>query len=770
MNFLRSMKLLLQLTFLLILLPLSNTLLAKESLETPDGASKKQVIFDRLISDFGKIRTGVDNTQFDQEALIDRLDYEAETIIEFVTKEITLQIYPGLLRGAKGTLISRAGNSLDQAVLLASLLNTAGYDARIARTTLNIKLSEMLVAHSAAVRVRPDTVDEDSNLQVSKKLCVDLNVDCSEIFSRVAQTSKSNDSLENLKRKLQTEKNYLLSKLDHAGIDLASNDSSDLLKKEASDYFWVQYRSSAAGPWVDINTTLPDQEDSFRDLKPEETFGGQVPSALTHRISISTVIEQVSGEQTITKAISGPWERPVANLTGDALTFSILSTNLMSRPDGTPIGAQDIRSDIFMPSFSGGGDGLAFDIYGNTYPADVALSNYAGIFKTFGNKVRDALGALDDVSAVQASLDRKESLQRLKKVKLIYKYNAPGYKEQTFERLVFDGASLFENYKKEKEFLDPYLSDAYRDLTKIYTIYTETGSPSPAYFLDNQMRLLTQKLRLWKLGEDRSQGVSQNASEILDVDSADRLSWMPISFLPVMFDKVLASDISSYRHKATILAHHRSLSIGGDIEHAVDIIQNDRRVVAVQDGSVKLSSNKVLELGVWDTLVEQELLSQLYGEAIGTHTTMQAARSKNQSVFVLTGVNDPDLKKFPSNMKQLLTEDLNNGFVVVAPIANVGEQDLASHWWRINPTTGHVLGMNSRGEGGAEITKRVVLTTIAFHALAAIILCHNGTSSDLNCLGYAPLAGGVFLTYYGGAGYYTFAVAVAALKALFPEG
>ena len=61
---------------------------------------------------------------------------DAETIIDWVRQNISFQQYPGMLRGAYGTLITRPGNALDQAMLLARLLGDAGYEIRIARGKL----------------------------------------------------------------------------------------------------------------------------------------------------------------------------------------------------------------------------------------------------------------------------------------------------------------------------------------------------------------------------------------------------------------------------------------------------------------------------------------------------------------------------------------------------------------------------------------------------------------------------------------------------------
>ena len=60
------------------------------------------------------------------------LDADIDRIFRFVADEIRYEPYAGALRGAKGTLASRAGNSVDQALLLAALLDAAQAQVRFA--------------------------------------------------------------------------------------------------------------------------------------------------------------------------------------------------------------------------------------------------------------------------------------------------------------------------------------------------------------------------------------------------------------------------------------------------------------------------------------------------------------------------------------------------------------------------------------------------------------------------------------------------------------
>jgi uncharacterized membrane protein len=74
------------------------------------------------------------------------LGYDAEAIFAFVRDEIGFETYDGSLRGARGTLWSRAGNALDRASLLVGLLRISGIPARYVGGTLGTPDAQRLIA------------------------------------------------------------------------------------------------------------------------------------------------------------------------------------------------------------------------------------------------------------------------------------------------------------------------------------------------------------------------------------------------------------------------------------------------------------------------------------------------------------------------------------------------------------------------------------------------------------------------------------------------
>lgn len=115
---------------------------------------------DRVMTSVKEPRAEIDASQFDLEMLLERLDYDSTNIVEFVTEQIAYQPYSGALRRPAGTLNSRAGNTLDQAVLLAKLLRDAGYDARILSAPHSSPFRELLFRATNVQRRDAHTVKE----------------------------------------------------------------------------------------------------------------------------------------------------------------------------------------------------------------------------------------------------------------------------------------------------------------------------------------------------------------------------------------------------------------------------------------------------------------------------------------------------------------------------------------------------------------------------------------------------------------------------------
>ncbi len=65
------------------------------------------------------------------------LNHDPNQIYGFVRDQIKFETYPGVLRGARGTLWAMAGNTLDKAILLSALLKASNYTTQYKHTTMD---------------------------------------------------------------------------------------------------------------------------------------------------------------------------------------------------------------------------------------------------------------------------------------------------------------------------------------------------------------------------------------------------------------------------------------------------------------------------------------------------------------------------------------------------------------------------------------------------------------------------------------------------------
>ena len=82
-------------------------------------------------------------------ALAWQLDYDVDRMFRYVADDIRYEPYPGILRGAAGTLAAGAGNSVDKSLLLAALLDMSQRNYRFARGPLDDATTGRIVAGMA---------------------------------------------------------------------------------------------------------------------------------------------------------------------------------------------------------------------------------------------------------------------------------------------------------------------------------------------------------------------------------------------------------------------------------------------------------------------------------------------------------------------------------------------------------------------------------------------------------------------------------------------
>lgn len=220
-------------------------------------------------------RTHIDRNQIDLDELLTSLDFDAETIARFVREKVAFQQYEGLLRGALGTLLSRAGNSLDQSVLLATLLKDAGYEARISRATLSKPMADALMQRIQKSEVLPAADAEAMAALFASGTGPQAEADQ---HPQLARLGSGKD--------IDLAVSEILLALDKENITLGDDRMLSIYAEEARDYFWVEYRLGPSDSWTAQHGLVAQISCNWERALPETEFrrcvqssGGQVQSS-----------------------------------------------------------------------------------------------------------------------------------------------------------------------------------------------------------------------------------------------------------------------------------------------------------------------------------------------------------------------------------------------------------------------------------------------------------------------------------------------------------
>lgn len=222
------------------------------------------------------------------------LDYEIDKIFRFVAEEVRYDPYAGVLRGAQGTLWSRAGNSADQAMLLAALLEQALVPTRFVIGSLDDdaadRLAETARVDEASLRehvapifaptepLPPPSVPAESIPEQDELLA--------ELPGRLAGI------LEASRSQLDDGVTTIADALADAGITIAEPSFAPP-DRERTEHVWVQY---ADGPtWIDLDPSLPDDG---AGRTPTTTID-RVPDELHHAVTLALVAEVVAAGQPV---------------------------------------------------------------------------------------------------------------------------------------------------------------------------------------------------------------------------------------------------------------------------------------------------------------------------------------------------------------------------------------------------------------------------------------------------------------------------------------
>jgi hypothetical protein len=357
-----------------------------------------------LFEQLEPLKQALDDSLLELENAVFRLDFDAAEIERFVAEQIRFQAYPGLLRSARGTLVSRSGNALDQSVLLARLLKDAGFEARIARGRLGAsdgaRLLEQMTgsAHwpAAWAEGQKDATEQWLRDRSAAPINADaLQANAERVFAQsFAAAEAIGDQVEAI------------------AASARSMPLQERLTEEALDYFWVEHRLGPGDPWIAAHPAFGDAE--APSLAAQAYMADTIPAELQHRVRVAVKMEKRLGGKPEQVELMAPWERPAANAAYLPQTIAVLPYNGKTADSSPLLEVAAAEAELFVLTWN---DAIApgaqvFTLQGDSLPLD-ALSASGEFFKQVSDQAASAVDALSGIGLNAAQQDDRAPAKRL---------------------------------------------------------------------------------------------------------------------------------------------------------------------------------------------------------------------------------------------------------------------------------------------------------------------------------------------------------------------
>lgn len=702
--------------------------------ETPQPLSAAEMSdrSEQLATLLGDLRQENDPARVDLDELGFALGGDADTIVDWVRHNIRFEQYPGVLRGAYGTLITRAGNSLDQALLLARLLGDAGYEIRIARGELQPDQAGELLQQIAVPRDPPTVPDQTAIDDTLAKIGALYGISATEMLA-VAGALQSRVPLSQTEpyQAAAEQARAILAQLKKAKIELGADDAYASLQDEARDYYWVEYRLSSSEPWSAAQPAFADAAAAPTGLKASTVYTKSIPDDLMQRVRIRIIVEQKQGDQLTEHDTVPAVEQPAADLIGKPIAFQNYPDGLTNAGDLVDVDSVIAHTSFYLPVLNGKlvENGAAFDQNGSLIDVGM-LAQSAGTEKVGSsttNALEGAIGALDSggdavvtPGVTPSPTPNPADLFALTGEWIEYTLIAPGGKETTVRRTILDrigAANRAQGKVAIAEGMD--FPTAARALLTTHTIVVLPGDYTPAYVAD---RLLQRMIGEVALGPYITRSSTTTDTVPGDLSQA-------LHALPPMEDVVLASALVpgaqvdpalfTWRPSPTLVVIDRGFLAGQPAKgfSRIDIVDNARRAVRLDGDALRWDPEDALRIGVWETYMEGAPLLGVGDSQFNTQLAFDWAQQQSIPLQVLAPDDTAALSALKVDPEALtnLRHDLEAGYAVIAPERTpAGASQIA--WWRIDPATGQALGVGSDGRGPETSEYAITLESVLLSA------------------------------------------------------
>ena len=640
--------------------------------------------------------------RWDTAYVVEHVGKDPQQLFEWVAGNTFWIPYRGLLRGPVGVLMDRMGNSLDRAVLLATLLKQAGHSVRLAHGEL---------AANRAMGLLPALIVARTGGMVRERRL--KPIDAGEVRQGAARYSLDGPAIEQSLGSHAADGNRVFSSLDVRVADqttrlraavggrLTTDDLSARLDSAINllrDHWWVQRQDG--GSWVDLDLLSLDMRALTNAL--ETVALGGVNTSQLHQVIVRVVAEQWNDGK-VAERIALQHALKPAELIGKPIVLGFWPRRWPSKVNPGPNPRQYMRTTALAQH-----EWVATLQIGRDTAAQSSLLENGDIndhpmMNNFAKIGGSAAGAADDVASLLGGLTPEQTQRSDKKTMLTaawleFEIRTPGEPSRTSRHTVFD--LLGPTARAARPVVQVGLDDAASLLrglslmmdTEILPIACRIAPEFYRHLAAESLLGNREILRALVRGE-----ISDTTTRPEELGA--RLAPVPGPLYPLAiarFDRSRVSDQIYVVSPNVLTRHVFPAPAGGDritLRDATDIVANEVGV----DLHVKDAFAVRFEQGVFDTNAEAHL--QPGSTVVGSPANAFAA---SNDWVTLTSANDPQFVslRFSDDDRRRITQDLAEGSVVVAPRGpvRVGSDEFVG-WWRIDPARGHVLGVDSRGWG-----------------------------------------------------------------------
>ncbi|MEX1017672.1 MAG: hypothetical protein WDZ31_13090 [Phycisphaeraceae bacterium] len=645
---------------------------------------------------------------------------DAEALFAWVRDETRWLPYRGALRGARGTLMDRMGSHLDRTLLLATMLDAAGHDVRLAHAELtDAEVDALTAIVTADLPARPEAEAGTAGAgmdRVVNRAAQHLGIDAGEQAALAFEADLNRQQLtERVVQQGVTQSQSLARLLawddDDDDADPAADELDAATSAALRDHWWVQVET--ADGWLDLDPARRSHEPGERAgaAEPETYALDALPDDHRHTLRIEVVAEQLA-EGELTEHVALSHDVFATEMTGQVMALAIEAVDLPSpaalfgaegEHDVENLPALVAEQTEWLPILNVGGAMEG----GKSIMADGSVNEQPGQMAQ-GRAMEEASGLLGALGG--RGDDAAEAETHLTAVFVRFTVEAPGRAAERFERPVMDVLGPAARADEPAAF---ELSDAKREqrafaMLGSMRVMGQTGWLPETYavgrslqgVLDNQMAVLG-ALHAFRGGD------AEQAAAALE-----RQVPQPGGLLTLAHQRQAMSP----HREAVALTRLNLLSEvrvvdwrDGDLvrTEGFDIIQN---AVDVLPGSEADPRAVRLTQGVLETVLEAELLSaeadvdvintgRRYAEALASDEAWRVIADEQQ-LEAIGGQIDADTR---THLRQALAD----GQAVVLPNAPGAGEPLM--WWRVDVATGAALGMGPSGRGQAGVESLIML-------------------------------------------------------------